>query len=86
MISKSVPANCHSDVSLERASATACIGTSTAQITCLPLQNAFGKPESKPIIRDLTKRLADYAKRNNDPYAGNKQIQADMNQALGQAK
>ena len=50
------------------------------------LQNAFDKPESKPIIRKLTKRLADYAKRNNDPYAGNKQIQADMSQALGQAK
>ena len=50
------------------------------------LQNAFDKPELKPIIRKLTKRLADYAKRNNDPYAGNKQIQTDMSQALGQAK
>ena len=48
------------------------------------LQNAFGKPGSKPIIQDLTKRLSNYAKRTRDPYVNNKQIKTDMAQALGQ--
>ena len=48
------------------------------------LQNAFSKTKSKPIIRELTKRLADYAKRTHDPYADNKQIKADMTLSLSQ--
>ena len=50
------------------------------------LQNAFSNAESKPIIQKLTRHMTDYAKRNNDPYADQKQIKSDMSQALGQAE
>ena len=50
------------------------------------LHNTFTNPDSEKIVRQLTVKLATYAKRHNDPYATDPQIKADMAQALGQAQ
>ena len=50
------------------------------------LNNKFTNPDSEKVVRRLTVKLAVYAKRQNDPYAADPKIKADMAQALGQAQ
>jgi arylsulfatase A-like enzyme len=42
------------------------------------LTNVFAEPDHKPLIRLLTKRLADYCREHQDPYARIPKIQAAL--------
>ena len=46
------------------------------------LTNCFAKADYREIVRDLSKQLAAYCKKHNDPYADAPQIKADLTWAI----
>jgi uncharacterized sulfatase len=47
------------------------------------LVNAFSAPAYRETVRELSRHLADYGKKYNDPRAANADIQADLEWAIG---